>query len=249
MYKFFFPLALLLLVLLTTGCGATAKHRKEAETHYMLGVSYLREQNPTLALRELLLAEQKDNDNADIQNSLAQAYQLKRAFPDAERHYLRAVRLDRDNPLYQNNLAALYLDMERWDDAIIHFRKAADNLLFTNPEVALTGICYSYYHKGEYLDAIAACKEALNHNSRYAQAHLRLGEAYYALDKVGPAADSFRQALALSPDNVLVHYRLGQAYMKLKRPQQAADSFREVLRLAPDSELARSVTEYLKILK
>ena len=68
------------------------------------------------------------------------------AFPDAERHYLRAVRLDRDNPLYQNNLAALYLDMERWDDAISHFRKAADNLLFTNPEVALTGIGYAYYH-------------------------------------------------------------------------------------------------------
>ena len=59
----------------------------------------------------------------------------------------------------------------------------------------------------------------------------------------------YDQALALSPDYVLAHYRLGQAYMKLKRPQQAADSFREVLRLAPDSELARSVTEYLKILK
>jgi len=248
-HRFFFPLALLLLVFLTSGCAATAKHRKEAETHHMLGISYLRERNPTLALRELQLAEQKDADNADIQNTLAQAYQQKRAFPEAERHYLRAVRLDRDNPTYQNNLAALYLDMARWDDAIRHFRKAADNLLFTSPEVALTGIGYANFQKGVYLDAVAACKEALNFNPRYAQAQFHLGEAYYALDKTGPAIEAFRQALTLSPDYTLAHYRLGQAYMKLKKPEQAVASFREVLRLAPDSDLGRTVAEYIKILK
>lgn len=249
MNRFSSLLALLFLVFLTSGCGATAKHSREAETHYMLGVSYLRERNPTLALRELQLAEQKDADNADIQNTLAQAYQQKHAFPEAERHYLKAIRLNRDNPTYQNNLAALYLDMERWDDAIRHFRKAADNLLFTSPEVALTGIGYAYFHKGEYLDAVAACKEAINHNPRYAQAQLRLGEAYYALDKTGPAIEAFRQALNLSPNYTLAHYRLGQAYMKLKQPELAIASFREVLRLAPDSELGRSVAEYIKILK
>lgn len=249
MRRLFFPLAVLLFLLLSVGCSATAKHRKEAETHYMLGVSHLRERNATLALRELQMAEQKDAKNADIQNSLAQAYQLKRAFPDAERHYQRAIRLDRNNPTYQNNLAALYLDMERWDEAIRHFRKAADNLLFATPEVALTGIGYAHSHKGEYLDAIAACKEAINHNSRYAQAYLQMGEAYYALDKVGPAVEAFRQAVALSPDYTLAHYRLGQAYMKLKQPEQAVASFQEVFRLAPDSELGRSVAEYIKILK
>lgn len=249
MRRFFFPLTILFLLLLLAGCGASAKHRTEAETHYMLGVSHLRERNATLALRELQLAEQKDANNANIQNSLAQAYQLKRAFADAERHYLRALRLDRNNPTYQNNLAALYLDMERWDDAIRHFRKAADNLLFSSPELAMTGIGYAYFHKGEYLDAVAACKEAINYNPRYAQAHLQLGEAYYSLDKTGLAIDAFRQALSLSPDYTLAHYRLGQAHMKLKQPEQAVASFREVLRLAPDSEIGRSVAEYIKILK
>jgi len=249
LHRYFFPFALFLLVFLTSGCGATAKHRKEAETHYMLGVSYLREHNPTLALRELQIAEKKDAGNADVQNTLAQAYQQKNAFPEAERHYLRAIRIDRDNPTYQNNLAALYLDMGRWDDAIRHFRKAADNLLFSSPEVALTGIGYAHFQKGEYLDAIAACKEALNFNPRYAQAHLQLGEAYYALGKTGPAIESYRHALTLSPNYTLAHYRLGQAHMKLKQHQEAVACFREVLRLSPDSELGRSVAEYINILK
>jgi len=248
-HRFFIPLAFLLLVIQTSGCGTTAKHRKEAETHYMLGVSYLRERNPTLALRELQLAEQKDDDNADIQNTLAQAYQQKHAFPEAERHYLRAIRLESDNPTYQNNLAALYLDMARWDDSIRHFRKAADNLLFASPEVALTGIGYAYFQKGVYLDAVAACKEAINFNPRYAQAHLQMGEAYSALGKTGPAIEAYRQALTLSPNYALAHFRLGQAYMKLNQHEQALASFREVLRLAPDSELGHSVTEYINILK
>lgn len=243
------PLNLAILLLLLSACGSTGKNRKEADTHYMLGVSYLREGNPTLALRELILAEQKNPGKAEIQNSIAQAYQAKRAFSDAEKHYRKAIRIDKDNPQYQNNIAALYLDLERWDDAIRHFRKAADNLIFPTPEISLTGICYANYQKGDFLAAVTACKEAIDQNSRYSHAHLRLGEAYYALDKTGLAIDSFRQAIAISPDYALAHYRLGQAYMKLKQPERAKASFREVLRLAPDSEMGRSVVDYLKILK
>lgn len=242
-------LSLLLVLLLAAGCSVSKKHRAEADTHFMLGISYLRERNPTSALKEFLIAEEKDSDNAEIQNGLGQAYQLKKAFPEAERHYLRALKLDRGNPLFQNNLAALYLDMERWDDAIRYFRQAADNLIFSSPEVSLTGICYAHFKKGEFLDSVAACKEALGHTPRYAQAHLRLGEAYYALDKTGPAIEEFRQALEIVPDYTLAHYRLGLAYMKNRQPDKATASFQEVLRLAPDSELARSVAEYLKILQ
>ncbi|HEY7745194.1 MAG TPA: tetratricopeptide repeat protein, partial [Desulfuromonadales bacterium] len=75
------------------------------------------------------------------------------------------------------------------------------------------------------------------------------GEAYYALGKTGPAIESYRHALTLSPNYTLAHYRLGQAHMKLKQHQEAVACFREVLRLAPDSELGRSVAEYINILK
>jgi len=241
--------ALLLPLLLAAGCGATKQQRKESDAHYMLGVSYLREQNATLALKEFLRAEENAPDDAELQNALGQAYQLKKAYAEAEKHYLRALKLSRDNPAYQNNLAALYLDMERWDDAIRLFRKAADNLLFGNPEIALTGMGYAYHQKGEYLDAVTVCKQALKYNPRYAQAQLRLGEAYYALDKTEPAVQAYQEALAIAPDYALAHYRLGQAYMKQRNTGKAVAAFREVRRLAPDSELAKSVDEYLKILK
>ncbi|NIQ95107.1 MAG: tetratricopeptide repeat protein, partial [Desulfuromonadales bacterium] len=91
----------------------------------MLGVSYLRADDPTQALQEFLLAAEIEDDDAPLQAGLGQAYFMKKSYADAERHYLKALRLDKGNPKYQNNLAALYMEMERWDDAIDYFEKAA----------------------------------------------------------------------------------------------------------------------------
>lgn len=240
---------LLIVVVLLVGCGAAKKRRKEAEAHHILGVSYLRERNPTLALKEFLLAEEANPRGVDIQAALGQAYHLKKAYAEAERHYLRALELSQEDPRFQNNLADLYLSMERWDDAIRLFREASSNLLFSNPEVALTGMGYAYFQKGEYLDAVTAFKEALAHQPRYPQAHLRLGEAYYALEKTGLAIEAFQQALSIAPNYVLAHYRLGLAYVKQRQTDRAVASFREVVRTAPDSEAAKLAADYLKLLQ
>lgn len=242
-------IALLMIVALLAGCGAAAKRNKEAAAHYTLGLSYLQERNTTKALQEFLLAEEANPDGVDVHASLGWTYQLKKAYPEAEQHYLRALELSRNAPLYQNNLATLYLDMERWDDAIRLFREASSNLLFANPEVALTGMGYAYVQKGEYLDAVTACKKALEHRPRYPQAHLRLGEAYYALEKTDQAIAAFQEALAIAPDFVWAHYRLGIAYVKERQVEAAIASFREVTRISPDSEAGRLAADYLEILQ
>jgi Tfp pilus assembly protein PilF len=240
---------LLLATLLLTGCGGGKKKGDPGEAHYIYGVSYLRENNPTLALKEFRLAAQLKPESPHIQAALAQAYYLKKAYPEAEEHYLKALKLDPDNSQIQNNLAALYLDMKRWNDAIRYFRKASSDLTFTGTEVALTGLGYAYLQKGEYLAAVTACKEALSHNLRYPPAHLRLGEAYYALDKTDLAIEALRQALSLAPGYSAAHYKLALAYMKAGETEKAVDSFREVIRLAPDSEQGRLSVDYLKILQ
>jgi len=242
-------LILLLVTLLPSGCGGGKKKQvDQGEAHYILGLSYLQENNPSLALKEFRLAAQSKPESAHIQAALAQAYYLKKAFPEAEEHYLQALKLDRDNSQVENNLAVLYLDMERWNDAIRYFRKASSDLTFTRAEVALTGLGYAYLQKGEYLAAVTACKEALAHNLKYPPAHLRLGEAYYALDKTDLAIEAFRQALSLAPDYSAAHYRLALARMKSGETEKAIASFRDVIRLAPDSEQGRLSVDYLKLL-
>lgn len=228
-------------------CAPARAKKNPAEAHHMLGLSYLQEQDPTRALKEFLKAADLDPKSADIQASLAQAYQLKKAYAEAEKHYVKALRLSDDDPQTQNNLAALYLDMERWDDAIRYFRKASGNLLFTEQALALTGLGYAHARKGENLEAVSVYQKALQQNPRSVQAHLLLGESYYALNKAELAAEEFRRVISLSPNHVRAHFQLGLAYMKAGEKEKAAASFREVLRLAPESEFGAQAAQYLKL--
>jgi Tfp pilus assembly protein PilF len=238
-----------LLLFSLAGCGISMKAKKAGETHYALGLSYLKENNSTLALKEFLLAADANPGDPDIQAALGQSYQLKKAFPQAEQHYKKALQLRPGDPQFENNLGALYLDMKRWDDAIHYFGKAADNLLFTHPEIALTGMGFAHFQKGDYLQATTLYKEALAFTPRYPVGRLRLGEAYAALDKPQLAIAEYRKALSAAPDFPVAQYQLGLSYMKIHEAKKAETAFREVLRLAPDSDVGQRARDYLKTLR
>ncbi len=238
----------LVLIGLVAGCAAPKKQRNEGRAHYVMGVSFLEEHNSTQALKQFLLAEKANPRDADIQAALGQSYQLKGAYRRAEKHYLRALELRPDDPQFENNLGALYLDMHRWDDAIHSFRKASTNLLFGHPEIALTGMGFAYFRKGDVAKAESSYRKAISLAPRYPLAHLRLGEVYLARGKTDQAIDEFRQASTLAPGYPVAHYKLALAYMKKGENKKAAAAFREVIRLAPSSEEARRSQDYLNIL-
>jgi Tfp pilus assembly protein PilF len=239
------PLFIVLLAFMLTAC-ASADKKNQAETHYIMGVSFIQEQDATRALNEFIQAAELSPKDARIQAALAQSYQLRGAYPEAERHYLRALRLGGADPKVQNNLGSLYLDMQRWDDAIKQFRAASDSLVFTNQALALTGLGFAHAQKGENLEAVSAYQRALKENPRSVRANILLGEAYSQMDKPDLAIGAYRQALNLSPNNVVAHLQLALAYMKIGDRQKATESFGEILRLAPDSEQALRAAEFLK---
>lgn len=243
--------AVFLPVLWLTACTATPSQspQQEARSHYLLGASALAENNPTLALQEFLKAEKADSRDADIQAGLAQAYLQKRAYDLAEKHFKRAIDISDDAPQYYNNLGALYLTMERYDDAIPVFRKAAEDLLFSTPEISWTGIGLAYFKKHDYLAAESYYNKARELNPRYAQAQFRLGELYYGQDRPVEAVAALSRAVELAPRMVDAQYWLGLASMKTRDNARARKAFEETIRLAPDSEQARLSKNYLKILQ
>lgn len=236
---------------LVCACTTTSSQspNQEAQTHYLLGMSALGENNPTMALKEFLLAEKADSRDADIQNGLAQAYMQKRAYDLAEKHFKKAISLSDDSPQYYNNLGALYLTMDRFDDAIAVFRKAAENLLFATPEMAWTGIGYAYFQKHDYSAAEKYYKKALELNGAYFRAYYHLGELYYSQDRQAEAFSAFTKTVELSPRFALGQYWLGLTAMKTRDNVLARKAFQETIKLAPDSEQARLAKNYLKILQ
>lgn len=248
------PLLTLLLVLSTLlllfGCIST-KDRTDGKVHYTLGLSYLREPNYALALKEFLLAAQANPSDPNIHLSMGQTYQLMQAYEEAEKSYKKALHLSDASfePICQNNLGALYLDMKRWDDAIFYFSQAAKNLLFQNQDVANAGIGYAYFNQGDFLTAIAFYRKSLDRNPSYATAHMRLAEAYEAFGKSDLALNEYQLVVKMAPDNAVVQFQYGLTAAKLGKKSQAVQAFREVIRIAPNSEEARLARDNIKLLE
>ena len=231
-FAIIFRLLLLgLVVALLGACAPVASQpsKQQADVHYTLGISHLQANSPTLALKEFLRAAEIDPENSDIQVALAQAYQLKKSYQNAERHYLRALQLAEGDPRYQNNLASLYLDMGQWDKAIDYFDKASANLLFLNSHVALTGKGYAYYRKGDYSSALASYQEALAIAPLYAPAHFYKSEVYRALEQPDLYRKSLERAIELAPQYVQARYELGILLLKEQQKERALKEFRTVV--------------------
>jgi Tfp pilus assembly protein PilF len=243
----------LLLALFVAGCtpagGSRAGAKQNAEVQYTLGVAELKNNNPTMALAKFLEAEKFDKNDPDIQEGLAQAYQRKGAFAEAEKHYLKAIDLRSDEPRYFNNIGALYLDMQRPDEALVYLEKAARNLLFPNPEISLTGIGIAHFQKNDYPAAISAYREALSKNPQYVEAYLRLGEVLSAVGQVDRSLVEYRKALALAPEYGRLHFYMGLAFMKNGDVEQARQAFSKVRQLIPETEMGLRAGNYLDILQ
>jgi tetratricopeptide (TPR) repeat protein len=64
--------------------------------------------------------------------------------------------------------------------------------------------------------------------------HLRLGNAYAALGRFGPARESFENAIRWAPGDAGIHYNLGNTLRVLGDFEGAAESYARAIQLSPD---------------
>ncbi|PLX79943.1 MAG: hypothetical protein C0616_09850 [Desulfuromonas sp.] len=241
-------ISLLCCLVFLGACVPVQDPESDAEAHYIMGVSYLQEGNDTSALRELLAAIKVNDRISKYHHALAQAYQRKKGFPQAETHYLKALELAEVAPEIHNNLASLYLDQGRWDDAIRNFDVAARDLLFDRPEVAFAGKGFAHFQKGEYAAALEAFQEAQETNPNYPPIYLYSGNANFALNRPDQAVTDYRKGISLAPGYTEAYLRLGIVLLRQQEIEAARESFEKVLELAPQSLFANQAREQLDLI-
>lgn len=243
----YLPLLFALFLSACAPAGPTpSDQRKQADVHYKMAAAHMQANNPTMALKELLKAAQKDPKNSAIHVALAQVYQAKKAYSLAERHYLKALDLSPGEPRYQNNLAALYLDMERWDEAIALFDEAAGNLLFASSHVALAGKAYAYYKKSDFEQSLVYYKESLALAPRYASAYFQISEVYRLLNKPADELQALRRAVDVAPQFLQARYRLAVLYNEKGLSDEAKKQLKTLIEFSPDSEWGIKAAELLR---
>jgi tetratricopeptide (TPR) repeat protein len=101
------------------------------------------------------------------------------------------------------------------------------------------------YKNDQDEQAVETFKQAINQDPNNAEAHLRLGMSYAALDKKTESEDEYKKAIELfkkrvqsdSKDGEAFFY-LGEAHSFLHKDEEAARSYRQATKLKPEDEEA-----------
>jgi tetratricopeptide (TPR) repeat protein len=99
--------------------------------------------------------------------------------------------------------------------------------------VAWCNLGITLYHSGDLSSAIAAYKEAIQHDRQYAKAHSGLGLALQESGDLPGAIAAHREATRLDPNSANAHYNLGVALAAARVLPGAVAAFKESIRLDP----------------
>ena len=110
---------------------------------------------------------------------------------------------------------------------------------------ALVDLGKELYKNDQDEQAVKAFEEAIRLQPDLAEAHLRLGMAYAALERKPEADDSYRKSIELykkliqsNPKDAESFFNLGEAHSFLHQDEEAARNYRQATRLRPDDEEA-----------
>ena len=101
------------------------------------------------------------------------------------------------------------------------------------------------YKNDQDEQAVESFKQAIKQDPNNAEAHLRLGMSYAALDKKTESEDEYKKAIELFKKRIQVDskdgdafFYLGEAHSFLHQDEEAARSYRQATKLKPENEEA-----------
>ncbi len=126
-----------------------------------------------------------------------------------------------------NLLGTILMSQRKLDEAEENFTKGIrydkdNHILYVNSAICNIGL-------GKPDKSIEMCKIAINLNSKYANAHNILGNAYLAKSQHQLATESFEKALALNTNFHDARFNLGKANLELGQLDKAKQNFEAVL--------------------
>ncbi len=130
-------------------------------------------------------------------------------------------------------------------EAILQYEK----LLEKDPASRVfAALADAYREIGRLNDAEKLASIGVKRHPGYVGGYLALSRIFLGSKRAAAAEDLLKQAVQLSPENLLVYQLLGQAYLELKRPIEALKAHKMVLFLNPLSEKSREAVARLEAL-
>lgn len=130
-------LATVVVLLALAGCASTAEREQEqakrhqrADTHVMLGASYIQRGQLEIANEELKKALSEDPDHSQANNIMGVLQWRMKYYDEAERRFRKSLKSDPKNSSAHHNYGALLCDRGRLDSGIQQFEVVIKDPLY-----------------------------------------------------------------------------------------------------------------------
>jgi Flp pilus assembly protein TadD len=144
-------------------------------------------------------AVDKNPNDADAHNNLAQALEHMGQVDDAVKHFERAAALVPDKWAYRFNLAHALSAADKWDRAVTEYREAVR--LFPADYATQYNLALALYKKGDAAAAVPEFEKAIALAPNEASFHFSLGMTYEKLGRVAEAVREYRKFLEMDPQS------------------------------------------------
>ena len=217
-----------------------ASNTEAATANLNVGVTYVREGRPDLAVEALTRALRLDPRLAAAHYTIAIAYDQLRRFELAEQHYARAAELDPSNSEAANNYAVFLCRQGRWDEARRYYERVIRDARYPTPGAALNnaGICAR--EAGDLASAELYFREVLRLDNASPDALTALMEIAYEEQNYLRARAFMQRYLGSLDANPAVLWMCVQIENQLNNPVEADSCAARLTNLFPTSpEAAR----------
>jgi type IV pilus assembly protein PilF len=219
----------------TTSGQRPATDQEAAQANVNLGVGYLRQGRPDLAVERLERAISQDPRSGIAHSTIAVAYDQLGRVEEAETHYQRATQLQPNDPSSANNYAVFLCRQSRWREAESYFRRAADNPRYATPEAALANAGGCARNAGDLIKAEQYLRAALDRDPRFADALEGMVELSYHNENYLQARAFLQRHREVQRANAALLWLCYQVEQELDNPAAAQRCGRQLREDFPDS--------------
>jgi len=224
-----------ILALMTISCASPKKtgispEKRKAQIYYNQGTRELLNKNYTVALKHLLEAYTLDKEDSKILNNLGMAYFFKKRPDTAIKTVLKAIKLDPKNIEARVNLGTIYTNTGRYEQAKRQYLLVLDNLTYSRQYKTYFNLGVLHLKLNKELEAINYFHQAINENSNYCPAFLKLGDINFRKKDYVKSLGYYKKAgTGVCYDNPDPLYRQALSLLKLKEYGSAKLKLEEVI--------------------
>lgn len=219
--------------------------------HAANGSSLYQNENYSLALKEFLLAESNDPDNATVQNSLGLTYFMKERYQLAIKHFERAIKIDPKFTDARNNLARVYIEANRYQDAEKQLNIVTNDLTYPSQERAYINLGLNFFNQKKFDQAKNNFLKAINTQPDNCFAHTYYGRSLFEMKNYDASISALDKAIEFCQKLLIdePHYYSALSFYRMGEKDKSITRFQEVIKLYPNGKYSDRSKGMLNIIK